>query len=557
MLSREQSLAGGMRLVPLLLLLTLFAALWFGALDHRKLVKPDEGRYAEIPREMTVTGDWLTPRLNGIKYFEKPALQYWATAVAYTLFGEHEWTSRLWSALTGFLGVVVTWGTVLRLWGPGAALAAACVLASSLLYVLIGQVNSLDMGVSFFLSAAVFAFVLAQRDQASVRQRRNLMWGAWLALAGAVLSKGLIGLVLPGATVVVYSLWQRDFALWRRLHLASGMLLLLAVAAPWFIAVSVANPEFARFFFIHEHFERFLTKAHGRYQPVWYFLPILLIGLLPWLSNFFPALWRSFRRDPYQRFQSRRFLLAWAAVVFCFFTISDSKLPSYILPLFPAVAALIGWYLADSARKHRRGLRWHAAALIPVAIGGVVAAPQAMRFANAEVPAALYVQYVPWLVAGCSALAIGAIASFWFASRANPRAAILALAAGGLLFAQLILLGHESLAPAQSAYQVVEQIRDQVPRDAPFFSVDTYDQTLPFYLKRTVTMVAYKDELGFGIAQEPEKFVPDLDSFAERWRALPVAWALMTDDVYRRFSAAGLPMQFVARDTRRIIVRKP
>ncbi len=108
----------------LLFLLALFAVLWFGTLDYRKLIKPDEGRYAEIPREMVASGDWLTPRLNGLKYFEKPALQYWATAAAFTVFGEHHWTARLWGALSGFLGVLVTWFAARRLWGKDAAQAA-------------------------------------------------------------------------------------------------------------------------------------------------------------------------------------------------------------------------------------------------------------------------------------------------------------------------------------------------------------------------------------------------------------------------------------------------
>lgn len=540
----------------LLFLLALFAVLWFGTLDYRKLIKPDEGRYAEIPREMVATGDWLTPRLNGIKYFEKPALQYWATAAAFTLFGEHHWTARLWSALTGFLGVLATWFAARRLWGEGAAQSAAGVLGGSLFYGLIGHVNTLDMGVSYFLSAAVFAFVLAQRDFVTPRENRNYMLGAWLALALALLSKGLIGLLLPAATLVLYSLWQRDFSLWRRLHLFSGLSLLIVVAAPWFVAVSAANPEFAHFFFIHEHFERFLTKVHGRYQPMWYFAPILLAGMLPWLVGFFSTLWRAGRRDPAVRFQPRRFLLVWVAVVFCFFSLSDSKLASYILPLFPALAALIGWHFAEIVRRDPRALRWHALPLIPLALIGLALAREVTRLASPEVPAALYVAYQPWLMAASGALLAGALAGFIFSWRAMPRAALISLASGGLLFSQLILLGHDSLAPSNSAYAIAAQIRDQVKPGVPFYSVDTYDQTLPFYLKRTLTMVSYKDELGFGIDQEPEKFIPDLAGFAALWRAAPDAWALMAPDTYRQFLAKGLPMQVVAQDTRRIIVRK-
>ncbi len=541
----------------LLFLLALFAVLWFGTIDYRKLIKPDEGRYAEIPREMVASGDWLTPRLNGIKYFEKPALQYWATATAFTLFGEYHWTARLWSAATGFLGVLAAWFAARRLWGRDAALYAAAVLGGSLFYSLIGHVNTLDMGVSFFLSAAVFAFVLAQRDPATPTENRSYMLGAWLALALAVLSKGLIGLLLPAATVVLYSLWQRDFGLWRRLHLLAGLALLIAVTAPWFVAVSAANPEFARFFFIHEHFERFLTKVHGRYQPIWYFLPILLAGMLPWLVSLFSAPWRAARRDPAVRFQPRRFLLVWVAVVFCFFSLSDSKLASYILPLFPALAALIGWHFAEISHRDPRALRWHALPLILLALGCLALARQVTRLASPEVPVALYAAYQPWLEAAGGALLAGALAAFAFSWRALPRAALISLAAGGLFFSQLILLGHDSLAPSNSAYAIDLRIRDQVKPGVPFYSVDTYDQTLPFYLKRTLTMVGYKDELGFGIDQEPGKFIPDLAGFAAAWRAAPDAWALMGPDTYRQFLAKGLPMQLVAQDTRRVIIRKP
>ena len=300
---------------PLLALIVIFALAWFGTLEQRRLINPDEGRYSEIPREMVASGDWLTPRLNGIKYFEKPALQYWATATAYTVFGEHHWTARLWPALTGFLGVLATAFATARLFGPQAGLIAGAVLAGSVLWNVIGHVNTLDMGVSFFLAAAVFALCLAQRDNATPIESRRWQDGAWVLLALAVLSKGLIGLVLPAATVVAYALWQRDWSFILRIRPFRGLLILLAITAPWFIAVSLANPEFAHFFFIHEHFERFLPKTHGRYQPPWYFIPILLAGMLPWLGGLIQGLVAGARREPGRRFQPRRFLFIWAVLV--------------------------------------------------------------------------------------------------------------------------------------------------------------------------------------------------------------------------------------------------
>ncbi|MCF8149536.1 MAG: glycosyltransferase family 39 protein [Burkholderiaceae bacterium] len=538
---------------PLLALLLIFALAWFGTLDQRRLINPDEGRYSEIPREMVASGDWLTPRLNGLKYFEKPALQYWATASAFTLFGEHHWTARLWPALTGFLGILVTALATIRLFGLQAGLIAGAVLAGSVLWNVIGHVNTLDMGVSFFLAAAVFALCLAQRDNADPAESRRWQDGAWVLLALAVLSKGLIGLVLPAATVVAYALWQRDLGFILRIRPLRGLLILLAITAPWFIAVSLANPEFAHFFFIHEHFQRFLTKAHGRYQPMWYFLPILLIGMLPWLGSLLPGLVAGMRRKTGLRFQPQRFLLVWTVLVFVFFSVSSSKLASYILPIFPTLAALIGLHLSGYAASRR--IEWHALPAIVIGAACLVLVPFVTRFANEKVPVALYEAYQPWLYGGAGALLLGAILAFWLGRQGRSVAAVMSLAFGGFAFGQGFLLGHDSLGSVNSAHDVAAVIRPQLKPEVPFFSVDTYDQSLQFYLKRTTTMVGYRDELGFGIAQEPEKFIPDIAGFEQAWNAAPEAWALMSPGTWKALDSKGFPMTEVVRDTRRVVVR--
>ena len=145
--------------------------IWFSNLEYRILIKPDEGRYAEIPREMVASGDWTTPRLNDLKYFEKPPLQYWATATAYTLFGEHQWTARLWTALTGFAGILLVWFAGLRLFGGEAANYAAMLAGSSMLYVLMAHFNSPDMGVTFFLTLGIVGLLIAQQREGSLDNR--------------------------------------------------------------------------------------------------------------------------------------------------------------------------------------------------------------------------------------------------------------------------------------------------------------------------------------------------------------------------------------------------
>lgn len=533
-----------------LMVLALVAILiWFSNLEYRKLAEPDEGRYAEIPREIVASGDWITPRLNGIKYFEKPPLQYWATALAYKLFGEYHWTSRLWCALTGFCGILVIYFTGVRLFGAEAGLYAALALASSVLYVLIGHINTLDMGVTFFMNAALVSFLLAQQTAG----HRFWIHVAWTALGLAVLSKGLIGIALPGAVFAIYSLIQRDFGLWKRLHPVSGGLLFLAITSPWFITVSVTNPEFFDFFFVHEHFERYLTRVHDRYQPWWYFIPILLAGILPWLVTFFDALCRAWKPQALsQPFQPKRFLLIWIVFICLFFTLSSSKLPSYILPVFPAAALLIGQRLSEITG---RILFWHIVPVALLALAGLALAPQAVKFASEEVPRELYSDYVVWLVAAAATLLLGAAFSLYQSHRERIKPALIALALAGLTCSQLALTGRDSLAPAHSSYHLAQKIKPYLKSGAPFYSVGMYEQTLPFYIKRTVVLVGLLDEMEFGVKQEPHLWLPDLAAFERTWRGQPYALAIMTPKLYREFEQSKLPMQMIASDTRRVVVK--
>lgn len=548
-----------------LLFLLLFSLLWFGTLDYRKLVKPDEGRYAEIPREMAATGDWITPRLNGIKYFEKPPLQYWATAAAFDVFGLNEWTARLWTALTGFLTIGVVWWTGRRLFGDAAGWYAAVVLASNVYFVLMGHVNTLDMGLTFFTTLAVAGFAIAQRTQAGEVGRSRAMLLVWAAMALAVLSKGLIGVVLPGATLVIYALLTRDWTLWGRLNLLPGLALFLAIAAPWFIAVSLKNPEFAWFFFIHEHFLRYATPTARREGPIYYFLPILLIGCLPWTIVMLDGLWTAVRgrhvpADANQPAKGKPapdnptlVLLIWTLLVFAFFSVSSSKLPAYILPIFPTLALLTGKRLA--ALEGRR--LWPmiiANALL--AIIGFFAIAYAVEKAGDPVNRPLYHAYSYWLYTATALLLAGTAYACFASWRGRKAAAIHALAATGLLTSLIAGNGHNTFAPVQSSYDLAQQIRPYVKDNVPFYSVQTYDQTLPFYLRRTLTLVNFSDEMSYGLEQEP-RLALDMNGFARHWATEPNALALMQPGTYDTLRDAGYSMEVIANDGKRIVVRKP
>jgi 4-amino-4-deoxy-L-arabinose transferase-like glycosyltransferase len=535
-------------------LLIAVAFIWFANLEYRKLIKPDEGRYAEIPREMVVSGDWTTPRLNGLKYFEKPPLQYWATATAYTVFGEHHWTSRLWTGLTGFAGILLVWFAGLRLFGREVANYAAILLGSSMLYVLMGHINTLDMGVTFFLTLGIVGLLLGQAE-ADTKQQRNWMLLAWAGLALAVLSKGLMGLVLPGAALFIYMVVQRDFSVFRRMHWLPGLAVFLLITAPWFCLVMKANPEFFQRFFIYEHYTRFTTKELGRYQPWYYFIPILLLGMLPWTLLMFDTLLKtSYDNKLPGIFNPARFLLIWAIFIYLFFTVSGSKLPSYLLPMFPALALLMGKQLAT---MNSRRLFWLIAPILPLMLLALGFAPFTARLADTPLQVQGYGEYAGWLVAAALVWTVGMISALALLRRENKFAAVLVLALSSLLSAQLGASGYNTIAKERSAYFIAEAIRPYVKADEPFYSVDTYEQTLPFYLKRTFTLVQYQDEMAFGIMQEPQRWIPDYASFAKIWQAQAAALAIMPVDTYTRLKQMDLAMKIIYNDPQYIVVRKP
>ncbi|MBI3222758.1 MAG: glycosyltransferase family 39 protein [Nitrosomonadales bacterium] len=531
------------------------ALIWFVNLEYRVLVKPDEGRYAEIPREMVVSGDWTTPRLNELKYFEKPPLQYWATATAYTLFGEHQWTSRLWTALTGFAGILLVWFAGLRLFGREAAGYAALLLGSSLLYVLMGHINTLDMGVTFFLTLGIVGLLLGQ-TQIEPDKQRNWMLLAWAGLALAVLSKGLMGLVLPGAALFIYMVAQGDFRVLKRMHWLPGLAVFLLITAPWFYLVMKANPEFFERFFIYEHYTRFTTKDLGRYQPWYYFIPILLAGALPWTVLMFDTLLRTWRGSqlPRQMFNAQRFLLIWAVFIYVFFSVSGSKLPSYLLPMFPALALLMGKRIAE---MRERTLAWMLVPVIPVALVWLGFAFNLEKLADTPLQHQLYPHYISWLVSGAAVLLFGVLLALWLLKRLQKLPGVLVLALSSLIAAQIGLSGYNTVARERSAKHVAEAIRAYVKPEVPFYSVMTYEQTLAFYLKHTFILVQYQDEMGFGIKQEPQRWVPTVEEFAKVWAGQKQALAIVPVYAYAQLQQQGLEMKTIFQDQQHIVVSKP
>ncbi|MDM0073432.1 glycosyltransferase family 39 protein [Variovorax sp. J2P1-59] len=547
--SAERPLPAGL----LAFLLVMLAAVWFGSLSTRSLISPDEGRYASLAWEMLRSGDWVTPRLNGLLYFEKPPLQYWISALFLHLFGLNVFAARLWPALAGFLTVLSVGGAAWRLWGKEAGIRSLAVAASMTWVFGNAHFLTLDASLTLFLTVALCAVLIAEHADATVVERRNWIWLAWAAMAGAVLSKGLVGILIPGATLVLTCASRRDFGLWRRMHWVSGVLIFLVLAAPWFVLVSMRNPAFAQFFFIHEHFARYLSNVHQREGAWWYYLPLLLGGMFPWTSAL-PWLWtRRTASGPSQAIAPQDILIVYAAFVLLFFSASGSKLPSYILPVFPALALLVGLRLRDASP---RVLRRHL--LFPVAVWAIVlvASTQTSRIASHSTPAEVFAQLGGGARWGAVTFLSFAAFAGWLLRRRGATLAIATLALGHVLSMAVVMAAHNPFGQLKSAAPFVSALEPVLQAGAPLFAVRAYDQTLPFYLRRDVTLVDYQDEFAMGQALEPTRSIASFDEFVARWKALPQAAAYMDFPSYGELHERGIPMRVIYQDSRRVVVSK-
>jgi len=531
------------------------------------LVEPDEARYSEIPREMVASADWLTPRLDGFKYFEKPALQYWITAASFKLFGESNATARLWLVISAFLCAMFIGFLAYQLsinhreedqnkesqkGDISTALFAFIMTLTSLQFTIFGHVLTLDMSLTLFLTMATGALIIAQECRSDPVKNRNWMLAGWALMGLAVLTKGLIGIVLPGGAVFFYMLWQRDWQIFKHLHLIKGILVLLLVTAPWFIAVSRANPGFAWFFFIHEHFQRYTTTSFHRTGPMAYFIPIFLLGISPWLVISLKALFKpdfSWRAEPEKGFQAERLIWVYILVIFVFFSLSDSKLPAYILPIFPFVAVLAAQRLRQIGII--KGDQWTLAGLgLLFLVAGIIIT----RFANHKIPTDLYADYRPWVIAGAISLLAGAAALFKWKN--EPEKAMVAAGVLTVLGFQLFLAGFQTIAPARSSAREAAAINKAVNASVPVFTVNTYPQSLPFYLNRTVQIVGFKGELEMGIKAEPQKWIPSISAFEKQWNQLNQAVAVMNKSTYQQLRNKKLPMTILYQGIRLMVVLK-
>jgi 4-amino-4-deoxy-L-arabinose transferase-like glycosyltransferase len=341
------------------------------------------------------------------------------------------------------------------------------------------------------------------------------------------------------------------------LNVRWGLPLFLLIAAPWFVLAARANREFLWFFFVREHLQRFLTPIEMRSEPWWFFIPVLILAVLPWITQALRALATGWQAGaPPGRFDARRLLWIWSVFVLVFFSLSHSKLIPYILPAIPTLALLC----AEPRNRENpadRGDRGHlfagALATLLFAVGALAYA--SARWSSAQgLALALALALRPAVITTSVVLMVGAGMALYCRSRRRELGALAALCVAWFAAAVAITGGAIAVQGFFSNRDAGLLLAHTAAPAAPVYSVQTYEQSLTFYLRKPVTIVAYRDELALGLDQDPAAGIAELASFASRWLASGDAYAIMPVGTWERFTADGLPMRELGRYPNRIVI---
>ena len=463
------------RLKEICLLILIFGLLFFTLLGNRPLFVPDEGRYAEIAREMVESGDYLIPHLNGILYFEKPPLFYWLSSLSFKLFGIHVAAIRAINALLGALGCLLTYVIASKLYDQKIGFFSALILASSLLYFTMAHMVTLDMAVTFFITGALYAYLIGFKETHPLK-RRGYFYLTAIAMALAVLTKGLIGILFPISIIVCWLFFNKhlskpfsDRAFQQSTYLPSSIILFLLLTLPWHLIVQHTHPEFLHFYIVEHHFLRYTDLSIGHNEPIWFFIPYLLLGFLPWTFFLLQTIrmqyqtWR--KKEP--SFSINLYFIIWVLFIFIFFSFSKSKLIPYILPLFPALSILTAQYVVRFKENHcMLGILFTIAGLLTLLF------------------------YAPHM-------------------------------------------DHRTIFP------LAKQLKHDLKLSDWVITYNQYYQDLPFYLGRKVAVLNWKNELAFGMAHQKtnERMINDA-TFFRRWHSQKQIYVIISQSEYDAFKKA-------------------
>lgn len=578
------------------ILIAIVLSIFFGyEIGNRPFANPDEGRYVEIPREMVVTGDYITPRLNGLKYFEKPPLFYWLQAATIKNVGINECSMRFWPAFFAIVGCLSVFGVGVVYGSVSTGLMSAVILATSLLYYALSHMIILDLVVSIFMSGVLWCFFLAfvarrrRRTEnngkkgsrktcqtaavdsgydevgidLSEKTRKFLIILMYALAALAALTKGLIGFILPGFVGFLWLTFSRNWN-WkkvREIFYIPGILVFLVILLPWHIMVCSRNDDFFHFYFVVEHWLRYTTQIHKRYQPVWYFVPIILLGLLPWTGFCLTSLKDSFRslRNP-ERNSEDIFLLSWIFGIFAFYSFSSSKLIPYILPVFPPIAFLTARMISkiktasDSNFMLGSCLNIFLFALVIVAF---LSFKDRIWDITTDFPEIFVLMKVFAIILGVFILLLLYLVFFGKQKSIGNSLILYVFLAVNMMWILNKSAPFYQDIKRPSAKDMAEFVRmNFVEKNGDeVFCYKRYQQDFPVYLGRTVGVSDYLGELRFGYNAEKNDRIISGEQLWERWKKGDKRiFVLMTRSEYQKFFTQNIPHVLLNFDRNFVII---
>jgi 4-amino-4-deoxy-L-arabinose transferase-like glycosyltransferase len=540
---------------------------FFILLGSRALNEPDEGRYSEIAREMLETGDWLVPHFWYLPHFDKPPLTYWLVAASMKLFGQNEWAVRLPVALAGLSGVWAAWLLGCSMGGRRVGFWSVLILQTNLLYFAMSRMLTTDIFLTQFVAWAIYFFwrswLCLRNPPAGGSSKYFWNWhlAGWLAITLGFLIKGPIALVIPLVSIVMMMIFHwKTFSRKRLLcgGLVGGMALFFVLAAPWFLAVNRRVPHTLHYMIFHQAAGHVLGgKIRGRAGFPFYFFAILAAGLLPW-TWLLGWVWRRayWRKMPETQKEGWLLLNTWAIFTFTLFSVTHSKLPAYILPMFPAMAVMLALrFFGETEDKdfvRAPAWVWRLCALSPLFL--------LLAFSVALSPV-YHVTLPRWMTWQAPLAAIAAAGVFWLVKNRNATQCA-AVAVGVGIISLLAIAGEVSLFETNfKGNQTLEPLglvlRENYHDGDALVCWGQLPEGLPFYSHGAISMTSGPYFGGMKVNQVPFEFPGNLERLGPRLLATEDALAqllasgrrvwIVTQQERLDKTAPNLPVHFIAR----------
>ena len=472
------------------------AYLLFGHLGGSALISPDEGRNAEVAREMSESHAWLAPTYNGLTYLDKPAFYFKTVALSFSLFGETEGAARFSSAFFGFALVVAVFFFCRKVYDQRTALLATLIVASTPLYIAFARIVIFDMTLAFFVSSTIFSCYLAEEYDDKQRKYWYLL-AAFLA-GCATLVKGPVGFIIPSLVVAIFNGFEHRLSALKRVFAWPNWLLFFAIVLPWFIGLSILCPDFPYYGIMKESISRFTTTEFHRTAPFYYYAIIIASTFFPW-SFILPEATVVAWRNRKQWSKADRLFIIWVIVVVLFFSVSKSKLPGYILTGVMVLGVLTARVFAQAFNNETgraKQILWHAtlpllllSTILAITLGFVFTDPEILRsqLSGKQGSFDLFIPTILPMAISFGIVALLSIAALW---TRHSRILFGAFLSFPLLLMTVNFNVLATFSDIRSARHLAEKIATSIPPEAELVCLECMPNGLPFYLKHQVTVIS-------------------------------------------------------------------